>query len=246
MIFTDIDNTIIFSHRHDIDRPKVLVELLDGKEQSYMPEDGFILLQGISPDRLVPVTTRTKKQYDRIKFYRDGRIPHLALTDNGGMLLVDGREDWGWYNETRTLCSSSLPYLLWIKKRYEDRAVIKMPDSLFLFIKGNCIDEIKRDASDNGLMTFMSGEKFYVCPKELSKGIAIKRLMERYPETTHDTICAGDSTIDLSMAGYTYEAYFSDALSGYMTPDIHAHFIKATDIAETIFRKEAEFDAIQS
>ena len=88
----DMDNTLIYSYKHDIGREKINVELYNGREISYITKRTFELLNEIKKRFLiVPTTTRTKQQYERI-FLGIGLIKY-ALVCNGGVLLVDGKPD---------------------------------------------------------------------------------------------------------------------------------------------------------
>ena len=104
VIICDLDNTIIFSHRHDIG-DKIPVEKLNGKNQSYMTIAGYVSLQMKKRDEFIPLTTRRFDQYKRLSFFKDGRIPHYAMIDNGGVLLIDGNEDISWKTESLDLIS---------------------------------------------------------------------------------------------------------------------------------------------
>ena len=64
---TDLDNTIIYSYKHDIGMRKRNVEFYQGREISYITEETYRLLQQVKNEMLiVPTTTRTLEQYQRI------------------------------------------------------------------------------------------------------------------------------------------------------------------------------------
>ena len=66
---SDLDNTLIYSYRHDIGNEKVLVETKEGKELSYMTKVSYELLKQVSQKKeLIPLTTRSLEQYSRIDF----------------------------------------------------------------------------------------------------------------------------------------------------------------------------------
>ena len=60
--FSDLDRTLIFSHRIALPREKLVVELLNGREQSYMTCRTLAYLQNAAWLRLVPVTMRSCEQ----------------------------------------------------------------------------------------------------------------------------------------------------------------------------------------
>ena len=64
---TDIDNTLIYSHRKPLRVPRRIAEYLNGKEQAYIPA-GLYELIAAHTDKftVIPVTMRTPEQYGRI------------------------------------------------------------------------------------------------------------------------------------------------------------------------------------
>lgn len=110
-LFCDLDHTLIYSHRMPIGSDKMVVEYLNGKEQSFMTQGTFEFLCKQNCVHLIPVTTRSKAQYERISVFRKELRCKYALICNGGILLVDGIEDPAWYSETLALISSELPEL---------------------------------------------------------------------------------------------------------------------------------------
>ena len=92
---TDLDNTIIYSYKHDIGADKRCVELYHDREISYITGETYRLLKQVRVKEqqvmIVPTTTRTIEQYQRIDL-GIGTVSY-ALVCNGGVLLSDGRED---------------------------------------------------------------------------------------------------------------------------------------------------------
>ena len=89
---TDLDNTILYSYKHDIGSYKSCVEIYQGRQVSYITDKTSTLLQQLKEKiSIVPTTTRTIEQYNRIDL--SVFSPHYALVCNGGVLLTDGRED---------------------------------------------------------------------------------------------------------------------------------------------------------
>ncbi|RKW51901.1 MAG: sucrose-6-phosphate hydrolase, partial [Lachnospiraceae bacterium] len=67
ILCTDLDNTIIYSYKHDIGNEKMNVELYKEREISFISNHTFELLKKVKEEFLViPTSTRTKEQYDRI------------------------------------------------------------------------------------------------------------------------------------------------------------------------------------
>lgn len=88
---TDLDNTLIYSYKHDIGAQKRCVELYQGREISFITQETYRLLQVLSRRKeqvlIVPTTTRTVEQYQRIDL-GVGSFRY-ALACNGGVLLVN-------------------------------------------------------------------------------------------------------------------------------------------------------------
>ena len=96
---TDLDNTLLFSHRHRQPGDRC-VELLNGAEQGFFTQGTLDLLpQVVQRVHLLPITTRSIAQYQRIR-WPEGALPREALTANGAVLLRDGAIDRDWYDQS--------------------------------------------------------------------------------------------------------------------------------------------------
>ena len=103
---TDLDNTLIYSYKHDIGKYKLCAEIYQGREVSFITTDTYRMLNQVRQKiAVVPVTTRTIEQYERIDLGM-GKLPY-ALVCNGGILLKDGKEDAEWYRDTLEMISES-------------------------------------------------------------------------------------------------------------------------------------------
>ncbi len=202
--FSDLDNTLIFSYKHDIGEKKRCVEIYQGREVSYITERTYGLLKYAASRLLfVPVTTRTEEQYRRIDL--GVGVPSYALVCNGGVLLINGQEDAGWYRESVEMtadCQDELWKAAEILERDENRSLeVRNIRNLFLFTKSRCpeesVDRLKEELDMNRMDVFRNGVKVYALPKSLNKGAALQRLREKVkPE---QAIAAGDSAFDLPM-----------------------------------------------
>lgn len=200
----DLDNTLIYSYRHDIGKHKICVEIYQGREISFMTEQSYELLKYIRDKVLfVPTTTRTVAQYSRIEFGME--IPEYALVCNGGVLLVNGQPDEIWYQESLQIISGCQEELKKAEKFLEGdenrEFEVRNISSLFIFTKSGQPDktscELKKILDVSLVDVFCNGVKVYVVPKKLSKGTAIRRLRERLKPA--QVIAAGDSEFDISM-----------------------------------------------
>ena len=200
----DLDNTLIYSYKHDIGADKVCVEVYQGRNISFMTKKSVELLKVIHDKILVvPTTTRTIEQYRRIDM--GITTPHYALVCNGGVLLVDGEEDLEWFEASERLVASSVPEL----KKAEQLLLldgninfeIRNIKGLFLFTKSKAPEQtiagLKKVLDLSLVDVFVNGAKVYVVPITLSKGIAIQRFREKMKPDY--VIAAGDSDFDVPM-----------------------------------------------
>lgn len=207
--FTDMDNTLIFSYKHDIGTEKVCTEIYEGREISFATEKSLNLIRSLNESLvMVPVTTRTIGQFKRINLGIDFKY---SLACNGGVLLIDGIRDDEWYEESLSLVKSSvseirkaMDFLEGDSRRYFEQQYI---ENLFLFTKCHepraVISDLLSLLDSSVVKAFNNGDKVYVVPVNLSKGMAIRRFLKRVP--LEKTISAGDSEFDLSMVTSTDE-----------------------------------------
>ena len=206
--FCDLDSTLIFSHRHEIGEKKV-VEFLKEKEQSYMQTHIYEMFKAVGKN-IIPLTSRTITQYNRIIF---PTMPRYALIDNGGILLVNGKIDEDWKNETIISTSDDINNMKLIETKLNSFGEIIWQDGLVIFLKlrneedaNYVIDLVK----EYDLLYFEHGSKKYICSKFMNKGMAIKRFKEKFRVKT--TYMAGDSMVDYATAPYVDELYLSKDL----------------------------------
>ncbi len=201
---SDLDNTLIYSYKRDIGSEKVCVELYEGREVSYMTVRSHLLLKKAAEQTyFVPVTTRTKEQYERINLGIG--TPDCALVCNGGVLLKNGQEDEDWYRESLELIKGSreeLERAESLLEKDEDRSMeVRNIRELFLFTKSSRPEEtvrrLEKQLDPKAVSVFRNGVKVYVVPAGLDKGTAVRRLRLRIP--AERLLAAGDSEFDLPM-----------------------------------------------
>ncbi len=217
ILFTcDLDNTLIHSYKKASDTDICVECADDGKKLSYMTPDAYSGLDEI--DKLenlciVPLTTRSIEQYQRIHLFKD-RYPKYALTSNGGNLLIDNVISEEWHSESVELIKECIPELKKAieilkaddKIQFEPRFV----DELFVYTKS---DEPEKTAENmrekldlEVVSVFTNNLKVYAMPKILSKGTAVKRFRKKFG--FEFTISAGDSDFDLPMLEYTDISFY--------------------------------------
>ncbi|MDE6924465.1 MAG: HAD hydrolase family protein [Acetatifactor sp.] len=204
VLHTDLDNTLIYSYRHDIGNNKINVEIYQGREISFLTENTYDNLKKIKEKALiVPTSTRSIEQYNRINL-RIGSIPY-ALVCNGGVLLTDGEMEPSWYQASLELIRESLPALdrarRFLERDARRKFELRFIEELFLFTKcrepESVVTELKEITDTDVADIFHNKEKVYVVPRSLSKGNAIERFRE-YIKADR-VIAAGDSEFDIPM-----------------------------------------------
>jgi len=216
---TDLDNTIIYSYKHNIGSSKICVEVYNGRSISFITEKTYRLLKKVTGRALiVPVTTRTIEQYNRIDLGTGGF--RYVLACNGGVLLVDGKEDREWYQKSLELVHNSAGQLEKAFKileadryrTFETRNI----KGLFLFTKSRQPEITKENLKQNldlsAVDILTNGIKVYVVPKNLDKGTGVKRFKEKTGGEV--VIAAGDSLFDVPMLECADYAIAPPDLSG--------------------------------
>ncbi len=201
---TDLDNTLIYSYKHDIGHEKVNVEKYQGRDISFMTVKAYNLLKKINEKILVvPTTTRTQEQYERIDLGLG--IVKYALVCNGGVLLENGIRNEEWICESRKLIAESKDELAravdLLENESKRKFEVRFIEEMFVFTKCNepekVVEDIKRILDYSLADVFNNGEKIYVIPKGLDKGTGINRL-KKYLKADR-IIAAGDSEFDIPM-----------------------------------------------
>lgn len=201
---SDLDNTLIYSYRHEIGSEKECVEIYHGREVSFMTRRSLHLLRQIKDLVVfVPTTTRTEEQYHRICL-GVGEVEY-ALVCNGGVLLRDGQEDTDWYQESLALMQDCKQELIKAQKCLQEDMSrsfeVRNIRDLFIFTKSDqpfhSAERLRQILDLSLVEVFCNGSKVYVLPIKLNKGAAVKRFAKRLGGGT--VIAAGDSAFDLPM-----------------------------------------------
>lgn len=218
LVASDLDRTLIYSNAAlaltmpDPQAPRLLcVEVHESKPLSYMTETAAELLAELSADPgvvFVPTTTRTRKQYQRIRF--PGQQAKYAICANGGQLLVDGAPDRDWRRQVAaSLAEECAPleevhaHLLsaadpaWLRKA-------RVAEDLFAYlvveralVPPEWIKELTEWAEARGWTISLQGRKIYAVPRPLTKSAAMREVARRTGATT--TLAAGDSLLDADL-----------------------------------------------
>lgn len=222
-VFTDLDNTLIFSSRVPLPEEKMVVEYLDGKEQSYMTVKSFAFLKAFSNGRIVPVTTRSVEQFMRIRVMGEDIPCHYALVCNGGELLAGGEIDAEWEYETRSIAKEQIDYLVEMKPDMEDAAGasrLQFPSNMMAYYKcANPQNEAAKWESrvdDSKVSVYFDRRKVYLIPRAINKGAAIERFRSKFGNN-EISIAAGDGKADISMLEKADYAILPDFLDSFVS-----------------------------
>lgn len=224
ILFTcDVDNTLIHSYKHKQDGD-VCVEILKEKEQGFTTPKTLELLKlaaGIEKLNIVPLTTRSIEQYERIKF-GDG-APKQALVTNGTLLIngITMRVDEEWWMESLAVVTpvkKELDRLYALLTPMTDSFIrVRIVDEMYLFVY--CSEKV--DPAVMATMLSMqttlkveySGKKIYFFPEVANKGVAAERMIKKLGADY--LIAAGDSSIDLPMLRIADLAIIPQGLAKY-------------------------------
>lgn len=216
MFASDLDQTLIYSYRSIINEKVEVqthpVEWFEDRYISYMTESALTKLQRISKEFLfVPVTTRTKLQYQRINLLDYNISYQYAVTSNGGTIFYNGIEDRDWMRKISASKDNCLEAEDLISRFNEIRHPSwvnpdsgKLADNLFFY----CLIErekipitelaaFKLWAKDKNWELSIQGRKLYLVPMNVNKKAAVQYI--RAKEGINLVIAAGDSLLDLDM-----------------------------------------------
>lgn len=221
-LFTsDLDRTLIFSKR-TIEKEaseRICIEHLHGKEISYVTKAIVEQLEQVNATmQFVPVTTRSRAQYERISLFQQTVIPVYAIVANGGIILRNGQVDLQWQQQmTQLMASLPLPIS---KLQQQFAAQLSKPyflsnqlmDELF-FVYGVDtmtvqLDELQQlddQLAPFGWTSCLNGRKLYILPAQMTKGAAVAYLKRQQHYEMH--FAAGDSYLDLSMLKLAQKSY---------------------------------------
>jgi hypothetical protein len=224
LVAVDLDGTLLYSARSlalpddDLLAPRLVVtEVWRGAPLTYCTADALALLAEL--DRVVtvvPVTTRTRAQYARVRLL-DGsaptsemvRGPRYAVAANGGHLLVDGRPDEDWAARVRAALAGCRPLpevtAALARATHGHRAGdLRLADELFVYVAVDrqalapeAVSDLSAWCADGGWRVSVQGRRLYCVPRPLTKAAAIDEVRRRTGAT--GLLAAGDSLLDADL-----------------------------------------------
>lgn len=205
VLFLDLDNTVLYSHRHSVGEPKIWVEELNGAPQSFMTEYTYSYMKEQRWLKVIPVTTRTAAQYARLEKLSQDMGWDTALICNGAVLLRDGKEDALWREESLQCSKQDRPSLQAACRFIGSRISVKTIEPFLFYVKVDeeerIFESLMKNADPSHLSVYRDSRKIYCVPNSLRKGNAVSRYIQAY--NVEFCISAGDSALDISMLNQT-------------------------------------------
>lgn len=220
LVSTDLDRTMIYSRTAAGDQfnatDPVCVEIYQDAPLSYMTAAAHALLADLSVRAIVvPTTTRTPAQYQRIAL--PGGPYRYAVTSNGGAILVDGRPDPAWRQRIDHLVARAGPDVTTVvdqlRARIDESWVrsVRMADDLFCYLVVDTDRQPREFVADwrawcepRGWNVSQQGRKIYAMPNPVTKSAAIRDVHHRLiadgslPEDSA-VLAAGDGVLDIDL-----------------------------------------------
>lgn len=215
-LFTDLDGTILFSKRtlpeHLTEKDCVKAETYSNGGYGLMEEKLVAFLEEWQQKNLlIPVTTRSTEQFERLgTVWKRIPVPY-ALASNGGNLYRDGVLDENWNKKVRANLAVELSHkeavlsILNVILPQESIRKIKDIDGLYYCIlvmerswEQAFINEVNAALAVYDWMGYFQHKKLYFLPKRLSKEQAVKMLLT---ELSEELVCVGlgDTDMDQQM-----------------------------------------------
>ena len=211
LVAADLDRTLIYSVRAagPVDAADLIdVETYEGRPASFMTRAAAADLEVMARTvGLVPVTTRTVAQFQRVRL--PGPPAGYAVTANGGVLLVDGERDPAWTASVadRLRASAPLPEV----RSYVERMChpqwtqsVRSAEDLFCYavldraaLPPSFLPQVSEWAEARGWRTSLQGRKLYWVPTALTKAAAVAEVARRLG--AHRVVAAGDSLLDIDL-----------------------------------------------
>lgn len=216
LVASDLDRTLIYSANSmalagsDHLAPRMVVsEVYDAAPLSFMTRAAEELLEGIvERSAFVPVTTRTRSQFSRVRLPGSGR--GYAVTTNGAVILRDGEPDAGWSRHIRRSlgadCASLDEVLGHLTGSAADAAVLRVrtAEDAFVYaivdrqaLPDTYLDELGAWCGARGWTTSLQGRKLYCVPAPITKEAAVAEVRRRTGSGL--LVAAGDSRLDAGL-----------------------------------------------
>ncbi|MGW4353514.1 HAD family hydrolase [Nocardia sp. NPDC004582] len=218
MVATDLDRTLIYTRAAfgNAYPDTVCVEEYEGQPLSHMTvtaAERLELLAGTAA--VVPVTTRTIEQFQRIRL--PGAPWPYAVTSNGGSILRNGLPDRRWRSaleaRVRAECATLVEVRAELRARVDESFALRLreADDLFCYLVVD-LDRLPAgfladwDAwcRPRGWSASQQGRKIYAMPAPVCKSHAVREVRRRLLDSGElraeaPLLAAGDGSLDAEM-----------------------------------------------
>lgn len=212
---SDLDRTLIYSANSmllagpdDAAPPMVVAEVYRSAPLSFMTRRAEAMLEDMAQRGLfVPVTTRTREQFNRIRL--PGRGQGYAVSTNGAVLMKDGEPDAAWTTSIHGRIRECAPLAEVFTHLTVDRPVpglvrARTAEDTFVYclveraaLSADYLAELTDWCGQRGWAVSLQGRKLYCVPVPVSKEAAVAEVRERMGIDL--LITAGDSLLDAGM-----------------------------------------------
>jgi hydroxymethylpyrimidine pyrophosphatase-like HAD family hydrolase len=222
LFISDLDQTLIYSHNviNNLNGTVPLdlhpAEIYDKKVYSYQTLKAKNYCNILINNRcFIPATTRTIKQYKRIKL-NSKKIP-WEIVYNGAVILNEGFIDKEWNNQVMSRLKNSLDVIsmeVKLLSYLKEPWLIKMKRAgswFFYFIvdrkklDNKKINELDNLATINNWVFSQQGRKLFFIPKYVNKKEAAFYILDKFND--FDYVAAGDSKLDIELLDKAIEGY---------------------------------------
>ncbi|MDH3020692.1 MULTISPECIES: HAD family hydrolase [Gordonia] len=246
LVATDLDRTMIYSQpamgeAQFAALDTVCVEIYRDAPLSYMTTTAVQLLAHLADEvPVIPTTTRTPDQYERIAL--PGGPFRYAVASNGGRILVDGADDPAWRHQIERVVSASGAgldeVLTELRTRIDDSWVksLRIADDLFCYLvvepaaqPHEFLPAWQDWCAAHGWTASQQGRKIYATPRSVTKSAAIAEVRRRLVDdgtigTDAQLYAAGDGWLDadlLEIADHAIRPRHGELeLLGWTTPGL--------------------------
>ncbi len=230
LIATDLDRTMIFSRAAagsalspSRSEEPICVEIYDDAPLSFMTPGAVAKLTALAASTpVVPTTTRTREQFERISL-PGGPFPY-AVVSNGGRIIHDGENDADWRAAVEsTIADTSVPVSELhadLETRIDESWVrsTRIADELFAYLvvdldrqPADFVDDWAAWCTPRGWSVSQQGRKIYAMPSGVTKSAAVAHVRRGLVESgalaaDAPLLAAGDGRLDADLLAYADQA----------------------------------------
>ncbi len=217
--FTDLDRTLIYSKKFTCgNEEEICIEKYNGEDISFMTKNSIQTLKDILlKNQVIPCTTRSIEQFERIEFKKQGINFEWAIVCNGAYILHNGKRLKEWDDILLKKLSENESFEN-IRKEFEKyksiQGILRVREvyNLFFYLvvdkeeyNEELLSEFISYLDKSGWDIHTSGRKVYFLPRALKKENAVKFLSNYLNKKEFAAL--GDSSMDLNMIKISNKGY---------------------------------------